>query len=221
MRVVMEDPHAPTQKLRRRSQQPAEWQKSHEGQDWSAEIEDPATFIDDDLSDVHAVRAAAKSLANRGRVPEHAPVDVEFPEPIEPTIKDKARSDPYEDPVPSSDSHDTEGIRRRDLPNESAAPAPRVEGEHRKSPQAPLLDHDDTDVMNREELAAELRRADEHASAAAEPRTVRRGPQGDVAPGPGQNPNRQVRSDTSLRERRRARDAEDTATELMDQDGEK
>jgi serine/threonine protein kinase len=93
-----EDPYTPTMMLRRQAlRPPAAGERSDTSahraahRDWAAAIDDPPTFVDDDLSP----NPVGPSRAAPGRAAAPASWDG-YDEPVEPTIQDRAASDPDE-----------------------------------------------------------------------------------------------------------------------------
>ena len=146
------------------------------GVDWSRAIDDPTTFIDDEIA-YEPGAAASPRIAAVARPPESdgAPLltswDDDVPEPVEPTIQDRIPIGYDWDDLPGSESSpadsagtesgDTEVIQRRDLSFDDTtadrhitAPLPG----HGESASFADSQHD-TEVIQRDVLLAEAERA--------------------------------------------------------------
>jgi serine/threonine protein kinase len=107
--TVAEDPHAPTMVIRRPRQHDlmsdTRRDRASQGRDWSLDVDDPETFVDDDLVsfDDHApANARARSVHTRpggtksmgGHL---ATLDDDVPEPLEPTVQERVDDPSYLD----------------------------------------------------------------------------------------------------------------------------
>jgi serine/threonine protein kinase len=124
---VAEDPHEPTLMIRRpRSHgraQPNNPVAGADARDWSAEIEDPDTFIDDDErfdGTGLAVPIAAKETRPEGSMQPMNTWDDYVPEPTEPTLVDRMPDDDW----PEDGDTDRDHTRR---PGTGVMSSPEVE----------------------------------------------------------------------------------------------